>query len=236
MAAKASSQICCSTYKSEELTGSEGRVCSCWRVGGIKTSICCLHHTSNSFLGQSKFSPNFGKEINTANNSWQHLSGYSDVQSRRNLISGCLYRSLRGNKARFNPSQLSPQWPLKSYNSSHLTKRNPLTYFERICYKYFMQNYFLCFVMHNVMFIPVQQKEIQVTATLGDVPRDASEADLSLFHVLPRRIMASQMRMWEHPNPAYQSYSQCLHRNPELPCTFPSCPACIQRSTWILSR
>lgn len=95
--------------------------------GRRKTSICCLHHTSNPSLGQIKCSPSkvptLAKRLKQQVLAGNISADTRDVQSRRNLISGCLHRSLRGNKARFNPPQLSPQWPFKSYISSHLTSR-----------------------------------------------------------------------------------------------------------------
>lgn len=90
-AAKTSSQICCSTCKSKELTGSAERACSCWRVGGRMTSVVLpaahFELLSWSEQMQSQQSPSFGKKYWQVTG-WQHLSGYSDVQSRRNLISG----------------------------------------------------------------------------------------------------------------------------------------------------
>lgn len=48
------------------------------------------------------------QKASTASTGWRHLSWYTDVQSRRNLISGCLCRGHSGNKGRFNPPQPTP--------------------------------------------------------------------------------------------------------------------------------
>lgn len=121
---------------------------------------CCLQHTSNSSLGQSKCSPsNVPALAKNTGKYWLVTSLWIlRCSEPEEPYLWCLYRSLRGNKGRLNPPQLSTQWPLKSYISSNLTNRNQWTYFELICYEHFMQNYFLCFVMHNVMFIPFSKR------------------------------------------------------------------------------
>lgn len=48
------------------------------------------------------------QEASTARTGWWHLLWYTNVQSRRKLISGCLPRSHSGNKRRFNTPRPAP--------------------------------------------------------------------------------------------------------------------------------